>query len=85
LDIDPMIYWGYLVKARFMAGELYALSSSLVDYIATNPSVQTMVRGAEDKQVCFVFVRWWHSLIRARSDCQMASNASPSQRGKVAK
>ena len=25
---DPMIYWGYLVKNRFMAGELYAPSWS---------------------------------------------------------
>lgn len=50
-SIDPMIYWGYLVKTRFMAGELYALSSSLVDYIATTPNVRAMTRGAEDKLV----------------------------------
>ncbi|KAF8342849.1 uncharacterized protein EI90DRAFT_3030431 [Cantharellus anzutake] len=48
-SIDPMIYWGYLVKARFMAGELYALSSSLVDYIATDPVVASTVQGKEDQ------------------------------------
>lgn len=46
-----------------MAGELYALSSSLVDYIATNPDVQTMVKGAEDKQVCYDSMRQIISLI----------------------
>ncbi|KAG8894334.1 hypothetical protein FRB99_001346, partial [Tulasnella sp. 403] len=48
--IDPLIFWGYLVKSRFMAGELYALSWSLVQYIATSPRLLTMTRGAEDKQ-----------------------------------
>ena len=47
---DPLIYWGYLVKNRFMAGELYALSWSLVNWIATEPSIKSMTRGAEDKQ-----------------------------------
>lgn len=47
---DPLIYWGYLVKNRFMAGELYALSWSLVDWIATEPMIKGMIRGAEDKQ-----------------------------------
>ncbi|KIO25806.1 hypothetical protein M407DRAFT_24861 [Tulasnella calospora MUT 4182] len=47
---DPLIFWGYLVKSRFMAGELYALSSALVSYIATTPRLLTMTRGAEDKQ-----------------------------------
>jgi hypothetical protein len=28
---DPLICWGYLVKRRFMAGELYALSWNLID------------------------------------------------------
>ncbi|KAF8708394.1 galactosyltransferase, partial [Rhizoctonia solani] len=47
----PLIYWGYLVKSRFMAGELYALSSSLVEYVATYPALKSMTNGAEDKQV----------------------------------
>ncbi|KAG9099485.1 hypothetical protein FS749_001166 [Ceratobasidium sp. UAMH 11750] len=47
---DPLIYWGYLVKSRFMAGELYALSSALVEYVATSPVPRGMTRGAEDKQ-----------------------------------
>ncbi|KAI0788444.1 hypothetical protein C8Q75DRAFT_719845 [Abortiporus biennis] len=47
---DPLIYWGYLVKNRFMAGELYALSFSIVDWLAKDPQVKTMTRGAEDKQ-----------------------------------
>lgn len=48
---DPLIYWGYLVKHRFMAGELYALSWRLVEWAATDPVVKGMTRGAEDKQV----------------------------------
>jgi hypothetical protein len=47
---DPLIYWGYLVKNRFMGGELYALSWSLVNWVANDPVVKGMVRGAEDKQ-----------------------------------
>ncbi|KAI0052870.1 glycosyltransferase family 31 protein [Auriscalpium vulgare] len=47
---DPLIYWGYLVKHRFMAGEMYGLSWSIVDWIANDPVVKTMTRGAEDKQ-----------------------------------
>ncbi|CDO71606.1 Glycosyltransferase Family 31 protein [Trametes cinnabarina] len=47
---DPLVFWGYLVKNRFMAGELYALSFALVDWVAKDPLVKTMVRGAEDKQ-----------------------------------
>jgi len=47
---DPLIYWGYLVKRRFMAGELYALSLSLVDWVASDPTIKGQVRGAEDKQ-----------------------------------
>ena len=50
---DPLIYWGYLVTNRlhmFMAGELYALSWSLVDWAAKDPTVQTLTRGKEDKQ-----------------------------------
>ncbi|KAF8642320.1 hypothetical protein AX16_009590 [Volvariella volvacea WC 439] len=50
---DPLVYWGYLVTNRlhqFMAGELYALSWSLVDWAAKDPTVKTLTRGAEDKQ-----------------------------------
>ena len=34
-----------------MAGELYALSSSLVEYISTTPTIRQMTRGKEDKLV----------------------------------
>lgn len=50
---DPLIYWGYLVTNRlhmFMAGELYALSWSLVDWVSKDKTVKTLTRGAEDKQ-----------------------------------
>jgi len=47
---DPLIYWGYLVKRRFMAGELYALSWSLVDWVSKEPSLKGLMNGAEDKQ-----------------------------------
>jgi hypothetical protein len=49
-DDDPLIYWGYLVKNRFMAGELYALSWSLADWVAKDQVVKGLTRGAEDKQ-----------------------------------
>ena len=50
---DPLIYGGYLVTNRFhqfMAGELYALSWSLVDWVSKDATVKTLIRGAEDKQ-----------------------------------
>lgn len=47
---DPLIFWGYLVKNRFMAGELYALSWALVDWVASDEKVAEMKKGAEDKQ-----------------------------------
>ncbi|KAJ7706209.1 hypothetical protein B0H17DRAFT_1036189 [Mycena rosella] len=50
---DPLIYWGYLVTNRlhrFMAGELYALSWSLVDWVARDTAVKALTKGAEDKQ-----------------------------------
>ncbi|GLB36127.1 putative galactosyltransferase activity [Lyophyllum shimeji] len=50
---DPLVYWGYLVTNRlhkFMAGELYALSWSLVDWVAKDPAVKGLTKGAEDKQ-----------------------------------
>ncbi|KAF8922596.1 hypothetical protein CPB85DRAFT_1268279 [Mucidula mucida] len=61
---DPMIYWGYLVTNRlhrFMAGELYALSWNLVDWVARDPAVKGMVKGAEDKQTA----KWMTSHPRA--------------------
>ncbi|KAH7925183.1 hypothetical protein BV22DRAFT_1089470, partial [Leucogyrophana mollusca] len=50
LPQDPLVYWGYLVKNRFMAGELYGLSWSLVDWVSKDPVVKTLTKGAEDKQ-----------------------------------
>lgn len=47
---DPLVYWGYLVKERFMAGELYGLSWSLVDWVSRDPVVKGFTHGAEDKQ-----------------------------------
>lgn len=50
---DPLIYWGYLVTNRlhrFMAGELYALSWSVVDWVAKDPAIKLLTNGAEDKQ-----------------------------------
>ncbi|KAL7423346.1 hypothetical protein Q5752_002649 [Cryptotrichosporon argae] len=44
-------YWGYLVKNLFMAGECYALSFDLVEYIAASPALRTLTRGKEDKLV----------------------------------
>jgi hypothetical protein len=40
-----------LVKEMFMAGECYALSADLVDYVARYPTILGHVNGAEDKQV----------------------------------
>ncbi|KAL4069641.1 glycosyltransferase family 31 protein [Scleroderma yunnanense] len=51
---DPLVYWGYLVKERFMAGELYGLSWRLVDWVSKDPVVKGFVQGAEDKQTA----RW---------------------------
>jgi hypothetical protein len=47
---DPLVYWGYLVKEKFMAGELYGLSWSLVDWVSKDSSVKGLTKGAEDKQ-----------------------------------
>ncbi|EIN13776.1 hypothetical protein PUNSTDRAFT_129444 [Punctularia strigosozonata HHB-11173 SS5] len=58
---DPLIYWGYLVKNRFMGGELYALSWALVDWVATDPGVKGHLRGAEDKQTA----KWMNAHPRA--------------------
>lgn len=40
-----------LVKNQFMAGECYALSKDLVDYIASSPALRSLTRGKEDKLV----------------------------------
>ncbi|KAI0322630.1 hypothetical protein OF83DRAFT_1254585 [Amylostereum chailletii] len=58
---DPLVYWGYLVKQRFMAGELYGLSWSLVTWAATDPIVKQNLRGAEDKQTS----KWMRLHLRA--------------------
>lgn len=47
---DPLVYWGYLVKDTFMAGELYGLSWSLVTWISQDTAVKGLTKGAEDKQ-----------------------------------
>lgn len=63
-DNDPLIYWGYLVSNRlhqFMAGEMYALSWSLVDWVAKDATVKTMTKGAEDKQTA----KWMRAHPRA--------------------
>ncbi|KAM6498094.1 glycosyltransferase family 31 protein [Amanita muscaria] len=52
-EADPLVYWGYLVTNRlhqFMAGEMYALSWSLVDWVANEPSIKGITKGKEDKQ-----------------------------------
>ncbi|KAF8898771.1 hypothetical protein BD779DRAFT_1485462 [Infundibulicybe gibba] len=62
---DPLVYWGYLVTNRlhrFMAGEIYALSWSLVDWVSKDPTVKGLTRGAEDKQTA----KWMKIHPRAR-------------------
>ncbi|GAA5896304.1 hypothetical protein JCM8208_001843 [Rhodotorula glutinis] len=44
-------YWGYLIRQRFMAGEVYALSSDLVQYLATYPRPKSWRIGKEDQRV----------------------------------
>nr|XP_018265892.1 uncharacterized protein I303_02268 [Kwoniella dejecticola CBS 10117]OBR88050.1 hypothetical protein I303_02268 [Kwoniella dejecticola CBS 10117] len=44
-------FWGYLVKNTFMAGECYAMSFDLVQYIHASPALRTLTRGKEDKLV----------------------------------
>ncbi|KAM0792355.1 hypothetical protein ACM66B_005035 [Microbotryomycetes sp. NB124-2] len=44
-------YWGYLVRNLFMAGEIYALSSDLVQYVATYQPLRQYVIGKEDQRV----------------------------------
>uniref|UniRef100_V5E3F9 Galactosyltransferase n=2 Tax=Kalmanozyma brasiliensis (strain GHG001) TaxID=1365824 RepID=V5E3F9_KALBG len=46
-----LTYWGYLVRNWFMAGEAYALSSDLVQYVAHSENVLHYIKGKEDKKV----------------------------------
>ncbi|KIJ22237.1 glycosyltransferase family 31 protein [Paxillus involutus ATCC 200175] len=50
LTQDPLVYWGYLVKDRFMGGELYGLSWSLVDWVSKDATIKGLTKGTEDKQ-----------------------------------
>ncbi|BGP13790.1 hypothetical protein JCM10213_006378 [Rhodosporidiobolus nylandii] len=56
LRITPrnLTYWGYLIRNRFMAGEVYALSADLVQHIATYPRPNSWRIGKEDQRVA----RW---------------------------
>jgi hypothetical protein len=51
---DPLIYWGYLIKNKFMGGELYSLSWDVVTWVAKSNAVKLLTHGAEDKLVA----RW---------------------------
>ena len=53
---DPLIYWGYLIKNKFMGGELYSLSWNVVTWVAKSSAVKSLTHGAEDKLVA----RWMH-------------------------
>ncbi|GMK57768.1 hypothetical protein CspeluHIS016_0406020 [Cutaneotrichosporon spelunceum] len=44
-------FWGYLVRDRFMAGECYALSRDLAEYIRDRKALQNHIIGKEDKLV----------------------------------
>ncbi|KEI37533.1 glycosyltransferase family 31 protein [Mixia osmundae IAM 14324] len=44
-------YWGYLINSGFMAGEVYALSADLVQYIASDLTLLSHTIGPEDKKV----------------------------------
>ncbi|GAA5848337.1 hypothetical protein JCM8547_004481 [Rhodosporidiobolus lusitaniae] len=44
-------YWGYLVRNRFMAGEVYALSADLVEHVATYPRGRDFTIGKEDQRM----------------------------------
>ena len=48
---DPLIYWGYLIKNKFMGGELYSLSWDVVTWVAKSNAVKSLTHGAEDKLV----------------------------------
>ncbi|KAH6917408.1 glycosyltransferase family 31 protein [Coprinopsis sp. MPI-PUGE-AT-0042] len=52
-DSDPLIHWGYMItngRHQFMAGELYAFTWNLVDWIGKDPKVKTLTIGAEDQR-----------------------------------
>ncbi|WFD34993.1 hypothetical protein MCUN1_001839 [Malassezia cuniculi] len=49
-----LTYWGYQIREDFMAGELYALSHDLVQYVAASPRVAQIPFGKED-----VYVAHW--------------------------
>jgi hypothetical protein len=59
---DPLIFWGYLIKNRFMGGEIYGMSWALASWVATDANVASRVSGAEDK----VTARWMDMHPRAR-------------------
>lgn len=44
-------FWGYLVRERFMAGECYALSRDLAEYIRDTKALRAHVHGKEDKLI----------------------------------
>ncbi|QRV73804.1 hypothetical protein RhiJN_01818 [Ceratobasidium sp. AG-Ba] len=63
LRVTPrsMLYWGYVVKKKFIGGESYALSWDLVQYVATAKQLLSMTRGEEDQ----VTARWMKAHPRA--------------------
>ncbi|KAN0066189.1 hypothetical protein ACQY0O_000283 [Thecaphora frezii] len=63
-----MTYWGYLIRNWFMGGECYALSSDLVQYVATSENVLHYTRGKEDKKVA-----QWINLHPNRADINWVS------------
>lgn len=63
-----MTYWGYLIRDWFMAGECYALSSDLVQYVAHAGNVLHHIKGKEDKKVA-----QWINLHPNRSDIHWVS------------
>lgn len=44
-----LVYWGYLVKNKFMGGQAYALSFDIVEWIASSAFVRNHRYGVEDK------------------------------------
>lgn len=52
-----LTHWGYLVNNWFMAGECYAVSLDLAEYISTSPEVAQHVNGKEDKRMS----QWLHA------------------------
>lgn len=44
-----LIYWGYLIKNKFMGGEAYALSFDLIKWISQSSVVKKHKHGTEDK------------------------------------